>query len=222
MKWLVRMLKVGRIAGRGGGGLSRALILSRGVSLHRKHWRLMFGLQTYNFPAKNASSSKVTGSHIKRERERGREWVSVQMCLCASTHVHVHWDYRKFTECKTEIYKAKPAESIISCTTTLTSQMTIFGLGAARPHVLVSGLSVLSYILGVCDWTFGWDLVLFQICKRRRRSKCLNSQRKEVGREEREIWGGLRGDSRQNTRWTERLSEWQKCGQNSSQWWLIQ
>lgn len=148
------------------------------------------------------------------------------MCLCASTHVHVHvhvhWDYRKFTECKTEIYKAKPAESIISCTTTPTSQMTIFGLGAARPHVLVSVLSVLSYILGVCDWTFGWDLVLFQICKRRRRSKCLNSQRKEVGREEREIWGGLRGDSRQNTRWTERLSEWQKCGQNSSQWWLIQ
>lgn len=147
MKWLVRMLKVGRIAGRG--GLSRALILSRGVSLHRKHWRLMFGLQTYNFPAKNASSSKVTGSHIKRERERGREWVSVQMCLCASTHVHVHWDYRKFTECKTEIYKAKPAESIISCTTTLTSQMTIFGLGAARPHVLVSGLSVPSYIFWV-------------------------------------------------------------------------
>lgn len=45
----------------------------------------MFGLQTYNFPAKNASSSKVTGSHIKREREGERvgECADVSMCIHA-------------------------------------------------------------------------------------------------------------------------------------------
>lgn len=39
----------------------------------------------------------------------------MSVCMCAGMCAHARaCDYRKFTECKTEIYKAKPAESIIS------------------------------------------------------------------------------------------------------------
>lgn len=62
----------------------------------------MFGLKTCDFPAKNVSRSKVTANHTKRGRR-----ANVSMCIRVCAHTCV-CDYTKFTECKTEIYKAKP------------------------------------------------------------------------------------------------------------------
>lgn len=50
---------------KGGGGV----IFNTGGSLHRNIERLMFGLKTYDSPAKNVSSSKVTANHTKRGEE---------------------------------------------------------------------------------------------------------------------------------------------------------
>lgn len=59
-----------------GGGV---LIFNRGVSLcQKKNWRLMFGLKTCDFPAKNASSSKVTANRTERGR-RACEYVYVHL-----------------------------------------------------------------------------------------------------------------------------------------------
>lgn len=91
----------------------------------------MFGLKTCDFTAKNASSSKETANHIMREGG-GCAGVSVRSRKCTLSCI---CDYRKFTECITEIYKAKPAESIISYITTPESQMTVRRPGAVQPHV---------------------------------------------------------------------------------------
>lgn len=73
-------------------------------------------------------------------------------CASACVHMYVYalacvCDYRKFTECKTEIYMVKPPQSIISYITALTYQIAI-----RRPSAVqrMCCLSVLSYILGVC------------------------------------------------------------------------
>lgn len=151
----------------------------------------MFGLKTCDFPAKNASSSKVTANHTKRGR-RVRKCVCAHACVC---------DYRKFTECKTEIYKAKPVESIISYITTQMDQITICTLNAMQPMCC---LRLWAFIYFGCLWVNIW-LGLGQFPNLQRRSKCLNSQWKEVGREEREKWGELRDKGKDE--WKERVND---------------
>lgn len=119
------------------------LIINRVVSLCSKQWKLMFGLKSYDFPAKNPS-------HCQPHQDR-EECVHVHQCECTHTHI---CDYIKFTECKTEIYKAKPAESIISWVTTLTYHMTICRRGAVRPS---EGWEYVHIFLGVREWTFVWN-----------------------------------------------------------------
>lgn len=113
-------------------------------------------------------------SYCQLHQERGGGTctsVHLRVCTCMCMCV---WDYRKFTECKTEIYMVKPPQSIISYITALTYQIAICRPSAVRPMCC---LSVLSYILGVC-WVNIWlGLGQFQICKEKKQMPKLPLER---------------------------------------------
>lgn len=118
------------------------------------------------------------------------------MCACASRACACVCDYRKFTECKTEIYEAKPAESIISYITTLTYQMTICRPNAVRPMCCLRAECVFHiFWVSVSEHLVG----IGTVPNLQRRSECLNSQWKEVGREE--------GKHRHKDEWKERVND---------------
>ena len=128
-----------------------------------------------------------------QEREEG-----AQMCVCVCVCVRAHVWLEKFTECKTEIYKAKPAESIISYITTLRYQMTTCGPSAVRPMCRLRAECAFIYFGCLSEHLVATGTVPNSL----RRSKCSNSQWKEVGREES---AEKRQETvRQKERWVER------------------
>lgn len=95
--------------------------------------------------------------------QEGGGCANVCMCIHACAHTCI-CDYRKFMRCRTEIYKAKPAESIISYIATLMYQMTVCRPYAVRPMCCLR--AECAFIHFGCLWVNIWlGLWLFQICK---------------------------------------------------------
>lgn len=157
----------------------------------------MFGLKTCDFPAKNVSTSKATANHTKWRR---RACVCVWVCVHPGrVHMHAYVTIESSQSVKQK-YTRRSQQSIISYITTLTYQMTICRPSAVRP---------MCCLRPECAFIYFWVSVSEHLVRigpvpnLQRRSECLNSQWKEVGREERE-----RRREAQRQRWMERTSEW--------------
>lgn len=179
------------------------LILNSGGLSLPKHWRLMFGLKTCDFPAKNASSSKATANHTKRGR---RVCVMcVRVCVCTLTS-NVLVRLKKVHGVYNRNIRGETAESIISDITTLTYQMTIC-TSKASELLQVAAREAWAHAC-MYFWVSASEHLVQTgtVPNLRRRGECLNSQWKEVGRE----WRGKTGE-RQKGRMAAR-SVWDNGG----------
>lgn len=122
---------------------------------------------------------RATANHTKRGRRARKSCVC--MCVRACAHACIR-DFRKFRECKNRNIRGEAAESIISYITAPAYHMTICGPSAERPARRLERAFIYFGCLRVNIWS---GLGRIQICKKEE-AKCLNSQWKEVGREERE------------------------------------
>ena len=121
-----------------------------------------------NSPAKNARSSKVTASHIRRGRR-------VHSCVCVFVYVYVTIESSRGVKQK---YTSQSQQSIISYITALTSQMAICGLNAVQPRVLRAECAFIFFRVSASEHLVGTGTVP----NLQRRRECLNSQWKEVGK----------------------------------------
>lgn len=125
---------------------------------------------------------------------------NVCMCVRADAHTCIR-HFRKFRECKNRNIQGKAAESIISYITTPAYHMTICRGSAERP---ARRLRVLSYILGVCEWTFGRDWNRSKFAKRRGKMPELPVER---GGERRKRGKKGNSETKGKNEWKERVDD---------------